>query len=337
MAQIKILLEKQCLTIKNQEIVSSGDVNYDTCLFEFDASWTDFLKTGVFYQDKNNVQYAVLDGDGTCTIPAQAMAKEGNMYIGVFGVSGSRVMTSTVERVYIRQGAISGDTVSTDPGDDVFLAIIAQYQQMAEIMKEYDATAAELSKILENLNAYNVSDVMERLKIVETDARSALEKIDCVSGGLRFGVDADGNCGYIAPESDDIIAFGGGKADGSNLKTYKWQAVECDDCISFDGRSWIADVSQTDVSNKALLFLAINVPDACKSIMNINEKSSCAYMIYLNDEIVSEDTNASIADFHKIIQLKKGINYIYVEFWRNDHNSTTGEKEVKITLSPIVA
>lgn len=174
MAQIEMLLEKQLLSIRNQEIISSGDMDYDTCSFTFDASWDGFTKTGVFYQDKKDVQYAVLGADGSCTIPARAMAREGNMYIGVFGVSGSRVMTSTVERVYIRQGAISGDTVSTEPSDDVFLAIIAQYQRIIELMRQYEETAAafndrmeEQNGILGALNAFDVAEVMQRLDLIE--------------------------------------------------------------------------------------------------------------------------------------------------------------------------
>ena len=84
MSQIEITLKKQILTIQNREIISSGDVNYDTCLFTFDETWEGFTKTGVFYQDKSNVQYVVLDSNDICVIPAAAMTKEGKMYIGVF-------------------------------------------------------------------------------------------------------------------------------------------------------------------------------------------------------------------------------------------------------------
>lgn len=174
MAQIEMLLEKQLLKIRNQEVISSGDIEYDTCSFAFDASWDGFTKTGVFYQDKKKVQYAVLGADGSCRIPAQAMEKEGNMYIGVFGVSGSRVMTSTLERVYIRQGAISGDTVTTEPSDDVFLAIIAQYQRITQLMRDYESTAEEFNvrmdeqnRILAALGAFEVAGIMERLDQIE--------------------------------------------------------------------------------------------------------------------------------------------------------------------------
>lgn len=108
MAQIKLLLAKQLLIIQNAEIIASGDSNFDSCKFLFDETWEGFTKTGVFYQDKTNVQYAVLGSDDTCMIPAAAMAKAGRMYIGVFGIKDTAVVTSTLVNIDIKEGAISG-------------------------------------------------------------------------------------------------------------------------------------------------------------------------------------------------------------------------------------
>ena len=174
MSQIEILLEKQVLTIQNREIISSGDVNYDTCSFTFDDTWDGFTKTAVFYQEKTNVQYAVLDGKDICVIPAAAMAKEGKMYIGVFGIKGTAILTSTLDTLDIERGAISGDNVSTEPADDVFLSIIAQYQRILEMMVQYESTAvqfnelmAEQNTILESLNAFEVTEIMQKLELIE--------------------------------------------------------------------------------------------------------------------------------------------------------------------------
>ncbi|MBD5550486.1 MAG: hypothetical protein HDQ96_04820 [Lachnospiraceae bacterium] len=174
MAQIKLLLEKQLLTIQNQEIISSGDSNFDSCKFTFDESWDGFTKTGVFYQDKANVQYAVLGKDDTCVIPAAAMARAGRMYIGVFGIKDTAVVTSTLEFIDIKEGAISGDNVSTEPTDDVFLAIVAQYQRIADLMYKYETTAAqfnatmaEQNSILETLNAFDVEEISRKLDLIE--------------------------------------------------------------------------------------------------------------------------------------------------------------------------
>ncbi len=273
MAEVRIKVEGQLLTVLNQEVIASGNVEYDTCSFEFDRAWQGYVKTAVFYQDKTKVQYAVLDSDGTCAIPAAAMAGEGNMYIGVFGVSGPKVITSTVERIYIRQGAISGETVSAEPGDDIFLAIVVKYQQVIEQMKAYDMKMEEFMELMGTLNAYDVADVLKRL----TDAEGKLEgmgaaiadavkkAIDAVSGGLRFAQSANGEWGYIVPGAEDVIPFGanGGTAPGwdGELENTSWVRVSSGTnsnftkaispngypvaitedgtvAYSFDGRSW---------------------------------------------------------------------------------------------------
>lgn len=174
MATLRLQLEEQLLTIVNQEIIASGDSNTDKCIFSFSKDWEGFVKTAVFYQDKSHTQYMVLENDDTCMIPAAAVARAGRMHIGVFGVKDTAVLTSTVVWVDIREGAISGDTVSTEPTDDVFLAIIAQYQRIVELMRQYgetagqfNATMKEQNEILKTLNAFDVMEIKGRLDEIE--------------------------------------------------------------------------------------------------------------------------------------------------------------------------
>lgn len=174
MTTVELQLENQLLTILNQEIIASGDTNTDQCIFHFSKEWEGYVKTAVFYQDKANVRYVVLESDDTCIIPAEAMAREGNLHIGIFGIDGSKVLTSTVESIYINEGAISGTEINTEPSDDVFLSIIAQYQRIAELMRQYEETARqfnlsiqEQNRILETLNAFDVLEIQERLDIIE--------------------------------------------------------------------------------------------------------------------------------------------------------------------------
>lgn len=174
MAEIKIKLENKLMTVLNQEILASGGTNVDKCIFSFSEEWSGYVKTAVFYQSKDKVQYAVLNADDTCMIPVEAMSKEGYLHIGVFGIDNARVLSSTMVEIFIKQGAVSGDTVSTEPADDVFLAIIAQYQRIAELMATYDELAkqcstqmTELKSILNALNAYDVEEVTRRLDRIE--------------------------------------------------------------------------------------------------------------------------------------------------------------------------
>ena len=185
MAQIELKLEKQLLTIQNREILASGGVKVDKCLFHFDESWKDYTCTGVFYQDKNSVQYAVLNKDNTCDIPPAARAKEGRMYIGVFGVKGSSVLTSTLDTIDIQEGAISGDNVITEPTDDVFLAIIAQYQAIMDLVAEQNLKLEEANQILTEQ-----MELLERLNVFEVSALEyRMSEMEITLGGYGSVVD----------------------------------------------------------------------------------------------------------------------------------------------------
>lgn len=145
MAQIEVILEKQLLTIQNREVISSGDMNYDSCRFAFDEAWMDYIKTAVFYQNRKQIYYAVLDRENRCFIPAPALSKASPLYIGVFGVKGNKIITSTMDSISIVEGAVSGTELDMEPSDTVFAALVAYYQAILD-------TVAEQNAILERAN-----------------------------------------------------------------------------------------------------------------------------------------------------------------------------------------
>lgn len=189
-------LEEQLLTKENEKIIASGNCNVDKCEFTFDTTWDGFTKTAVFYQDKKNVYYAILDNENRCLIPASAMTKADKLYIGMFGIKGNQTVTSTLETTEILEGAISGIEINTEPSDDVFLAIITQYQQMAELMEVHNALAVQLEKSftaftntvnialneqntkLEELNAFDVLEVLAITKEIQEENAALKNRID---------------------------------------------------------------------------------------------------------------------------------------------------------------
>lgn len=165
MAVLNLKLKEQLLELQNEEILASGGVKVDRCSFIFDEAWDGYTCTGVFYQDKNSVQYAVLENDNSCEIPPAARAKEGRMYIGVFGTKGSKILTSTLVFVDINEGSISGENVSTEPTDDVFVAIIAQYQAIMDMVAEQNLKLEEANQILKEQ-----TELLEKLNVFEVEA-----------------------------------------------------------------------------------------------------------------------------------------------------------------------
>ncbi|MCX4341316.1 MAG: hypothetical protein OSJ72_16940 [Lachnospiraceae bacterium] len=174
MAQIEIMLEKQLLTIQNREVIASGDVNYDSCRFEFDESWEGYIKTAVFYQEKQKVYYAVLDNENKCYIPAPAIVKASPLYIGVFGVRGNKILTSAMDSISIVEGAVSGEEVDIEPSETVFAAIIAHYQVILDAIVEQNQKFDEAYRALEDqneflrkLNAFEIEPLEFRMSAME--------------------------------------------------------------------------------------------------------------------------------------------------------------------------
>lgn len=175
MSTINFKLEEQVLIKTTDAVISAGDVETDVCVFEFDETWDGYIKTAVFYQDKGNEQYSILDKNNTCVIPAEAMKKKGVMCVGVFGVKGKTLLTSTVERVEIEEGATDSD-IDLEPSDDIFMAIVARYQAILDEIQESNDTYAaileaiqEQNKILEGLDAFDVQDIQTRLSEIEME------------------------------------------------------------------------------------------------------------------------------------------------------------------------
>ena len=173
MAQIEIKLEKQLLTIQNREVISSGDVNYDSCRFEFDESWEGYIKTAVFYQEKQKVYYAVLDNENKCYIPAPAIVKASPLYIGVFGVKGNKILTSSMDSIPIVEGAVSGAEVDVEPSETVFAAIVANYQAILDTITEQNRSfeeayrlLTEQNALLEKLNAFEIAPQPLRVGLI---------------------------------------------------------------------------------------------------------------------------------------------------------------------------
>lgn len=174
MAIINISLEKQLLTIQNREIISSGDSNYDVCSFTFDEEWEGFIKTAVFYQDRQEVYYAVLNDKNKCTIPAPATVHAKPLHIGVFGVYGDKILTSTLDTIALVEGAVSGQEIDIEPSESVFASIIAGYQAILNKiteqngkLEEANGILQEQTELLKKVNAFEIEPLEHRMSAME--------------------------------------------------------------------------------------------------------------------------------------------------------------------------
>ncbi len=129
MTQIILTVTDQEITFTSSPVVASGGVSEDEVVFNFDSAWSSYsVKTAVFYNETDEV-YHVLVSNNKATIPHEVTANKSYLYIGVFGQSGSSIMTSAIVKYKIEEGAITTATAVTNPSPTVYAQIISAYQQ----------------------------------------------------------------------------------------------------------------------------------------------------------------------------------------------------------------
>lgn len=131
--QIKVKCIDQSLTLVSTPLVASGGLNEDTVTFEFCQKWTGFSNTAVFYRNKKDVYYNLIDSDNTCYIPQEVLEEDGTLYFGVFGTNDSGVTrTSEILRYKIVQGAITKDIKPSDPTPNIYEQLLAKWQDIKD-------------------------------------------------------------------------------------------------------------------------------------------------------------------------------------------------------------
>lgn len=159
---IKVKCIDQTLTLINSPVIASGGLNENKLECEFCEKWDGFSKTAVFYQDKKNVYYSLLDENDTCVIPEEATASKGTMCFGIFGSKDGVTRTSEILRYKIDEGAITEDLKPSDPTPDIYEQILAKLQEIREAEATFETNITNQqntfeSKITEQQNNYEAS------------------------------------------------------------------------------------------------------------------------------------------------------------------------------------
>lgn len=108
--------EKNQLTVREKEPVTSGSVNAYPVRFEFSTDWDGLEKTAVF--QAGCVEKAISLTGGACTIPAEVLGTAGHFLMaGVCGKSGKNTVLPTIWATLglIQNGAVPGDTPAPTP------------------------------------------------------------------------------------------------------------------------------------------------------------------------------------------------------------------------------
>lgn len=158
MTRINVKCVDQVLTFLNTPIISAGDQNVDIVAIDFDDSWTGFGKMCIFYRQKGESCYSLVDSNNEALIPCEVLKSDGIIYFGVMGIQGNKTKTSNVLAYRVLEGAF---TEVEDPSEDVFTQILSGYgkvateldnlkQEMALHIYEEESDSVEFDKLVDD-------------------------------------------------------------------------------------------------------------------------------------------------------------------------------------------
>lgn len=144
---IQLHAEKNCLTVVEPELLTSGSVNVNTVSIEFSADWEGLSRVAVFASSTTQISIA-LDSTNQCFIPWECLVTPNlNLRVGVYGMQGTTIVLPTIwaSLGIIRPGVTTGAEPSPPTPD-------AYQKVLAEIGNLEDLTTADKSSLVAAIN-----------------------------------------------------------------------------------------------------------------------------------------------------------------------------------------
>lgn len=146
MSTINIKCIDQVLAFQNMPVITSGNQNVDKVQFDFCPLWDGFIKVAVFFQQKGELSYAIINADNSCDIPNSILKLNGKIYISVTGTNtNNQVRTSDILAYTVEPGIVNSsinDEFSSDISDEEKNDV---YHQILELCSNIQTLYQELA------------------------------------------------------------------------------------------------------------------------------------------------------------------------------------------------
>ena len=127
--KIQFTISGQLLIADNIPLLADRQQNFLEAQFNFNNEWANTIKTGVFTKD-DETYLALLDENNTCIVPNEITNKDGTIRVGVFGVHGTKRITTNLVELDIREGSYMDGETPIEPTPDIFEQILAAYNDL---------------------------------------------------------------------------------------------------------------------------------------------------------------------------------------------------------------
>lgn len=134
-------VQKQRIRMPKCAEFVAGSAEIYEAEFTFDAAWDGFARTAVFECAGQRCEQLLVDD--RCAVPWEILRADEYLRVGVYGVSGSRIMPTVYSRpMYVAQGAEPSEA-ARERSPDVFDQITEIGQQAAEAKEQWENMSVE--------------------------------------------------------------------------------------------------------------------------------------------------------------------------------------------------
>lgn len=149
------------LEVQKDTYTTGGSVDYDGCIFEFDSTWDNFIRTAVFEFGNSDFARVTLESD-KCKIPAICLQKEGILKIGVYGINDDGVVITTNAVAHrVEEGIGEDNNWYEEDNYFVYNAIKAIEGSLEKYKGELDERFSDLLRKLRESGSVSDRDVLK--------------------------------------------------------------------------------------------------------------------------------------------------------------------------------
>lgn len=224
MTTIYISATDQVLVATRLPKVGCNNQNTVKLSVTFDNAWSGYAKSAVFYTSKDPTPYEVIiESSGICIVPAEVLAEEATLYIGLRGVktASGEVKSSTLLRYKVLAGTPSA--VISDPTPSIY----------HQLLCAYNVERARLNNILANSGMATNDEIVD----LRVDAHGITHST--AGEAMRSQVGVLGNDQRLNSESEHttftpFVVWEIGGLSNAQITTAHRNRIATNDILYFD-------------------------------------------------------------------------------------------------------